>query len=277
MHKKLIDEIVWWIPFKKLRNSIRELLLYNIETRDLYNNLSTKINNLENNINLINKKINIENEIVFTNIYKTNYWGDAESFSGGGSTIQNTEKLRAGIINIIHKFDIKTILDIPSGDFNWMKNIVNNFDHYIGADIVEEIVNINNLKYSNENIEFKILDICNDKLDKVDLIFTRDCFQHLPIKYVIKAISNIKNSGSKLLMASTVPDIENNLMYEIKLGECRYLNLEKEPFNFPKPLFLLEENKWPTANKHMGIWYINDIPEQSRAEQSRAEQSRAEQ
>lgn len=26
--KRCIDNIVWWIPFKKLRNSLREYLLY---------------------------------------------------------------------------------------------------------------------------------------------------------------------------------------------------------------------------------------------------------
>ncbi|WP_232473641.1 hypothetical protein [Brachyspira murdochii] len=43
--EKNIDNIVWWIPFKKLRNSVREYLL--------------EINNLNNKLEQINNKINI--------------------------------------------------------------------------------------------------------------------------------------------------------------------------------------------------------------------------
>ncbi|WP_020003378.1 radical SAM protein [Brachyspira innocens] len=45
MDNKTIDNIVWWIPFKKLRNSVREYLL--------------EINNLNNKLYQINDKINI--------------------------------------------------------------------------------------------------------------------------------------------------------------------------------------------------------------------------
>lgn len=31
MYKKIIDEIVWWIPFKKLRNNVKILLNYFLE------------------------------------------------------------------------------------------------------------------------------------------------------------------------------------------------------------------------------------------------------
>ena len=165
---------------------------------------------------VINEILNLENKIVFTKIYKTNYWGSKKSFSGQGSELKSTETLRNRLIDIVKNYNIKSILDIPCGDFNWMKEIVNNFESYMGCDIVSEIVEANNNKYSNENIKFKVLNICSDKLDKVDLIFTRDCLQHLPLDYVIKAINNIKNSGSKYLIASSMPYIEDNLTNDSK-------------------------------------------------------------
>ena len=46
--KKDINNIVWWIPFKKLRNSVRNIMLSNLE--------------ISKNIEISNKAINISNE-----------------------------------------------------------------------------------------------------------------------------------------------------------------------------------------------------------------------
>lgn len=238
-------------------------LKINIKKKPIINNIcviNERLNEIEDNMKVINEILNLENKIVFTKIYKTNYWGSKESFSGQGSELKSTETLRNKLIDIVKNYNIKSILDIPCGDFNWMKEIVNNFESYTGCDIVSEIVEANNNKYSNENIKFKVLNICSDKLYKVDLIFTRDCLQHLPLDYVIKAINNIKNSGSKYLIASSMPYIEDNLTNDINLGDCRYLNLEKPPFNFPKPILMIKEDYQYTApDKYMGMWQIKDL------------------
>ena len=72
MDKKVIDNIVWWIPFKKLRNSVRELLLYNIEIGNLHNNINTKINNLENLCGKINYDLSNIEEIIIKKYSKEN-------------------------------------------------------------------------------------------------------------------------------------------------------------------------------------------------------------
>ena len=41
------------------------------------------------------------------------------------------------------------MLDGGCGDFNWMQKIVNNFDYYLGIDVVDEIINKNNELYKN--------------------------------------------------------------------------------------------------------------------------------
>ncbi|OEJ15847.1 hypothetical protein BFL38_10330 [Brachyspira hampsonii] len=52
MNKKVIDKIVWWIPFKNLRNSIRDLINTNYD----------KICNIENKISYIENKIYNDSE-----------------------------------------------------------------------------------------------------------------------------------------------------------------------------------------------------------------------
>lgn len=84
MNKKTIDNIVWWIPFKKLRNAIRELMLYNLETRNLYYSLENKIDDFIKNTSLnINYLNNIENKIsTFFEIYKLSNINDIKYFKG---------------------------------------------------------------------------------------------------------------------------------------------------------------------------------------------------
>ena len=85
MNEKVINDIVWWIPFKKLRNSVRELLyllnrlnqLDRLENKiDDINNFLCKVNN--NNIiptkEILLKKFSNENIIYPVNLLGENYY-----------------------------------------------------------------------------------------------------------------------------------------------------------------------------------------------------------
>lgn len=96
MNNKIIDDILWWIPFKHLRNSIRSLLnniIYNIidlnsKTNDIQysiNDLNNKINDLNNGINniqynlhnlkeLLEKKLSVENIIYSYELAGINFY-----------------------------------------------------------------------------------------------------------------------------------------------------------------------------------------------------------
>jgi hypothetical protein len=66
---------------------------------------------------------------------------DDESVSGHGSTIDATEGIRRELPKLFAKFHVKSLLDIPCGDCNWIKGwIWPSFDLYLGADIVDELV-----------------------------------------------------------------------------------------------------------------------------------------
>src|SRR5664279_1649792 len=58
---------------------------------------------------------------VFTEHYTTNSWGVEETRSGLGSTVQSTQAIREALPKLIAELQIRTLLDIPCGDFNWMK------------------------------------------------------------------------------------------------------------------------------------------------------------
>ena len=59
--------------------------------------------------------------MVFKQHYQRNTWGCSESLSGEGSTLDQTAAIRGALPQLIREFRIQSMLDIPCGDFNWMK------------------------------------------------------------------------------------------------------------------------------------------------------------
>ena len=199
----------------------------------------------------------------FSNIYKNNTWGNIESLSGPGSTLKATENIKPKILNIINKYKIKSILDAPCGDMNWMKEIVHKFENYIGVDIVEDMIEKNKKEFNNKkNIDFKCIDITKDELPEVDLIFSRDCIQHLPNRDIIKFINNIKKSNSKYLLIGTTLNINNENRIYSSAYEWQYLNLEEKPFNFPKAIEYIEDygsEEDFRPDTFLALYKVNDL------------------
>ena len=174
---------------------------------------------------------------IFTEIYESNSWTSSESRSGLGSELISTETIRKELPEVFKKFNIKSVLDIPCGDFNWMNNVDLKEVHYIGADIVENMIEDN--KNNFKDYEFKVLDITEDDLPEVDLIFARDILGHFDYENIEKTIKNIIRSGSKYLLTTSFTKWEYNI--DIKNGDWRPINLMLKPFLF-KPIYLINEN-----------------------------------
>lgn len=204
-----------------------------------------------------------EIENVFTKIYETNFWGSEESVSGAGSTITDTEATRRGLQEVLQRFDIKSIADAPCGDFNWMKLVDLKDRIYVGLDIVKPIIDENNRQYASATRTFKHLNLLNESIGRADLVLTRDLFVHLTFDEIFAVIKNFKRSGSKYLLVTTHPEVESNL--DIVTGDWRRLNLEKPPFNFPKPVVLIEEVGIlkDAQGKHLGLWLLDSIKVES--------------
>lgn len=176
---------------------------------------------------------------VFTDIYRKNLWGSTESKSGTGSELIQTKEVILEINKLIDTYQIQSILDIPCGDFNWMKNVNLEKIQYLGSDVVHEIIEDNNIKYNKKNIDFKVLDLINDVLPKVDLVIVRDCLIHFSIEDINKAIKNIKSSESKYILTTSFTDCQDNT--NIITGSYRKINLLKNPFFFPIPILIINE------------------------------------
>jgi hypothetical protein len=197
---------------------------------------------------------------VFTEIYKENRWGSLESISGPGSSQEQAQRVAEELPPFFRRLGIASILDIPCGDFNWLKNADLSGIDYQGADIVEELVHKNNQNFRTEKRTFRILNLLSDDLPKVDLIFCRDCLVHFSSTDVSRALRNIARSGATYLLTTSFRDHAKN--QDIVTGQWRPLNLEVEPFSLPTPISVINEGctegEGMYADKSLCLWRISE-------------------
>lgn len=197
---------------------------------------------------------------VFNDIFRKNRWAGSESVSGTGSNEIQTRVIARRLPELISKLQVTTLLDVPCGDFHWMNKVDLSSVQYLGADIVDALIANNTERYSRENREFLVLDLIRDPLPEVDLLFCRDCLVHLSFADIRLALQNICESGSQYLLTTTFTDKDN---FDIRTGQWRPINLEREPFNLPPALMLVDEEctegGGSHADKSMGLWRVTDI------------------
>jgi hypothetical protein len=196
---------------------------------------------------------------LFDRVYRDHRWSGPDSKSGPGSSLRQTAVIRDQLAKLIAELGITSMLDIPCGDFHWMQHVDLGSTRYIGADIVESMVVSNTLKYGSPTREFRVLDIVNDELPQVGLIFCRDCLVHLSNRLVHKALARIAQSRSAYLLTTTFPAQSTN--YNIPTGKWRPLNLCAPPFSVPPPDRIINEVNSDEAhgNKCLGLWRVSEI------------------
>jgi 2-polyprenyl-3-methyl-5-hydroxy-6-metoxy-1,4-benzoquinol methylase len=166
-----------------------------------------------------------------------------ESLSGLGSSIVNTKELRDALPGIFTRHKIHSIVDIPCGDWNWMRLVDLSGKDYLGLDIVPDLIEANKAKYQKEGVRFEVRDAVKDALPKADLVICRDFLFHLPNAMAIQVLQNIKESGSRYLLTTSFPRLENNkdLVVGGSVG-WRAINVCLPPFNLPPPIESVQEN-----------------------------------
>lgn len=197
----------------------------------------------------------------FTRLYRENGFGATESFSGGGSSLFQTRILRRELPGLFQRLGVRSILDIPCGDFHWMRYVDFGDTRYIGGDVVAELAQRNQTLYGNSQRTFMHLDAVKGPLPTVDLIFCRDCLVHLPFGSALSALRTFKASGATWLLTTTFIDREENL--DLIGLSWRTLNLCKPPFSLVEPVDLLNEKcaegGGQYADKCLGLWKLADV------------------
>ena len=159
----------------------------------------------------MNDDPNLDRKTAFERIYSANEWGSNESRSGLGSNLDLTHQVRRALPPLLRGLAVKSMLDAPCGDYNWMPH--------------------------------------------VDLIFSRDCLQHLPEADIWRVLRNFKRSGARWLLTSSHTTHEQSMSFYP--GGFGYLNLQLAPFNFPRPLLIVPEEHY--ASKAMALWPMAEV------------------
>jgi hypothetical protein len=198
---------------------------------------------------------------VFSEIFRENKWKSKVSASGTGSSLQATKILRERLPAILGELGIRTIVDAPCGDFNWMKALNYEFAEYYGIDIVPNLIEKLAKEDFRDHYNFTVGNVVSDLLPHADAIFCRDCLVHLPFEMGLKAISNWKRSNFGYALVTTFPGRPNR---DGRLGGWRVLDMQGEPFNWPQPLHLIRERE-PNPDdrnneKSIGVWRFDDLP-----------------
>jgi 2-polyprenyl-3-methyl-5-hydroxy-6-metoxy-1,4-benzoquinol methylase len=203
------------------------------------------------------------NKTKFTEIYnQKGFTGETYPSSGIGSSLKQTERIREQLPQLLIEYRIHTIVDAPCGDFTWMSKVnLDDFDYY-GFDIVKNVIEQNQQQYAKKNINFDELDIVKQIPPTVDLILCRDCLVHLSNQDALKVLSNFKKSASKYLLTTTFINRDKNIDLVSGRG-WRPINLQKQPYNLPHPLLLIDEECTEAdglySDKVLGLWRIKDL------------------
>jgi glycosyltransferase involved in cell wall biosynthesis len=169
----------------------------------------------------------------FDKIYENNGFVGTESRSGEGSSLFQTRIILQKLPKLFTDLGVRHFLDVPCGDWNWMRYLDLAGIQYTGGDIVQAIVDRNNEAYGNEHRRFECLNIITGPLPRADLIFCRDCLVHLNFSDGLAALEQFRESGAIWLLTTTFTDRDSN--DDLFDGSIwRPLNLEKAPYNLPK-------------------------------------------
>jgi len=194
-----------------------------------------------------------DNHAAFETIYQENYWGDGESRSGWGSTLEYTGPLRSALEKLTRKLGTRVMFDAPCGDFNWMQHVRLPEDcRYIGGDIVASLIVKLQAQYAGPKRQFQVIDIVQDELPHADIWLCRDVLFHLPTADIIKTFKNFARSQISYMLTTTYDFQKFNA--DVKPGGFRYVNLRRPPFSLGQPELKIADFVAPAPPRYLALW-----------------------
>ncbi len=191
----------------------------------------------------------LDHRDIFRKIHRQNMWKNSESVSGSGSTVAGTEMLRGELARWLTREDIRSFVDLPCGDFNWMRLV--DFPPemtYLGMDVVEALVASNQSRYGGLRRAFEIGDILTSQLPVADAFFCKDLFIHFPNDPMRAAIARAREN-CRFFLASTFPNTPKNA--EIQFGNARRVNLA---LLLGEPVEMLKDFGDGVTDRYIGVW-----------------------
>ena len=130
--------------------------------------------------------------------------------------------------------------------------------HYIGADIVPDLITALTMKYGGKaGYDFRVIDIVHDALPAADLGLCRGLLAHLRNADGLAVLKNFIASEIPYLLTKTYDFVTVNS--DTRPGGFRYINLRRPPFGLGKPQVRIWDFIAPAPPGYLGLWSRDDI------------------
>ena len=196
---------------------------------------------------------------VFTRVYESAAWGSQESGSGTASELRATEDIREGLPGALRRLEVRSLLDAPCGDWNWMQQVdLSGLDEYYGVDIVPPVIEANVTKFGSPHRHFAVADLTRDSLPAADAILCRDALVHVSYQDAAKILAGFKATGATWLLLNTYPEVTRN-RNQFTGHRWRRLNFRLEPFGFPEPVEMIPDGG-DVDPSQLAVWRLQELP-----------------
>jgi SAM-dependent methyltransferase len=162
----------------------------------------------------------------FSDVYGRDDWNGG---SGRGSTPENTVEYRKVIEDFLRTHEIKRVVDIGCGDWQFSRLIDWGKTEYIGIDTVPAVIEANRQRFGSR-YQFECLDVSCDTLPPGDLVLMKDVLQHWPNDIILSFLPRLEQYRFAILTncGNSSPDLNT----DIAMTGYRPLDLRQAPFNY---------------------------------------------
>jgi SAM-dependent methyltransferase len=179
--------------------------------------------------------------------------------NGPGASLPLTENLRAELPKLWERHQVRSVLDVACGDWNWMRYVnMSNIRDYYGWDVDPELIKRCQEHYDKlmsplrPFAHFEVRNVATTNFPNVDCILARHILIHFPNDYIVAILDKMKASGAKYLLTSNFPQDTNDFVYDPTgyawMGYMeRPLNLETPPFSLSNKIEAIPEQTGPAG------------------------------
>jgi SAM-dependent methyltransferase len=132
----------------------------------------------------------------FAAIYRSQAWGSLEDrpfCSGEGSIREEAVGPYCAMIrDFIAVNNIRRVVDLGCGDFGVGSRLIGPAVHYVGVDVVPELIHYNQEHFATPGVEFRCMNIIDDELPRGDLCLVRQVLQHLSNAQILQTLRSLR-------------------------------------------------------------------------------------
>lgn len=148
--------------------------------------------------------------------------------SGVGSRPDRTVEYRAFLSQFLVRNQIRSVVDLGCGDWQFSRYLDWSGIDYLGLDVVPAVIDANNRQFSADNIRFELFQ-APERLPPADLLLCKDVLQHLPNRLVKAYLAAFRGKYKYALVTNDEEpaELQNT---DIEVGGWRTLRLDRAPF-----------------------------------------------